>query len=673
MRLSIDSSLATRYPDYRMYTVIASAIDNLGGNETLKAALIEAQAEVRARLGDADLKSFPRVASWRKAFVGFGANPDLTKPSLEGLLSRALSGSDIPFINKAVAISNLVSLKHLLPSGGDDISKIDGDFGLRFSQGLEPFLPIGATDEEHPEPNEVIYADEQKVLCRCWIWRQGQQTKITERTQFVAINVDVMAPATAEEGLAAAEEIARLIEHYCGGTTQIVSIGGDTLSVSLDAEVSAQVARARTSDDSIRRTIEEFGDRLTDSEDIAEWSMHDLLRRGNVERIVVEENLLARLVGGERLTIYQGFDPTSPDMHVGHMVSLRVLRWFQAHGHRVIFLLGDATALIGDPSGRSEQREMLTHEKVKENMATYRQQAGMILDFDGDTNPVEVLKNSDWLLSLTLADMIGLMSRITAQQLLQRDMFQVRMKKNEPLYYVETLYPLLQGYDSVAMKVDAELGGRDQLFNMLVGRDLAKDYLDKEKSVMTTPLLAGFDGRKMSKTYNNTVNLTASPFDLFDGIMRVKDDLILKYALLLTNIRWSELARLEELLPQDPLQVKEQVAYEMVRSLHDEPKARSAHEEFVNVRRGGNLPHDIPVAVISGTGAEDLLVDLLATSSPPVVTSKSELRRLIKQGGLTLNGERIDDEKARFYAQMLHGMVLRIGKGRFIKLEFKQA
>lgn len=668
MRVSIESSLATRYPEYRMYTVVATGINNQGADEALGALLSAAQEAIRNRPDLAELKTNPRVVAWETAFREFGANPAVNKPSLEALLQRVLSGNEIPFINKVVAISNLVSLKHLVPSGGDDLAKIDGDFGLRYSSGLEQFLPINSKDEEHPEPGEVIYADDQKVLCRCWIWRQSEHSKITERSRIVAVNVDVMPPATAEEGKAAAEEIAKLIETYCGGATRIICIGGDTLSVPLESEITAQVARERITDDSIRRTIDDYGSVLTDVDDIAQWSMLDLLHRGNVERIVVEEKLLARLGRDESLTIYQGFDPTSADMHVGHLVSLRVLRWFQLHNHRVIFLLGDATALIGDPSGRSEQREMLTLEKVVENMATYRQQAGLILAFDAERNPVELMKNSDWLLSLTLAEMIDLMSRITAQQLLQRDMFQARMKRNEPLYYVETLYPLLQGYDSVVMNVDAELGGRDQLFNMLVGRDLSKAYLNKEKSVLTTPLLRGFDGRKMSKTYGNTVNLTASPFAIFDGIMRVKDELILKYARLLTNIRWSELARLEAQLPKDPLAVKEEVAFDITQTLAGEKGAHEAHAEFVKVRREGSLPKDMPVSSIPGVPDEGLLVDLLAGAKPPIVSSKSELRRLIKQGGLMLNGARVLDEKKRYNVQSLNGQVLRIGKDRFTRL-----
>ncbi|HEX7772260.1 MAG TPA: phenylalanine--tRNA ligase beta subunit-related protein, partial [Pyrinomonadaceae bacterium] len=246
MRLYIESALAIRYPDYIMYTVIATGIDNQGdSSEALTAALRAAEQAILNNPDLAHLKANPRIAAWEKAFQEFGADPAVTKPSLEALLHRVLSGNETPSINKVVDILNLVSLSHLVPSGGDDLAKIDGDFGIRYSTGLEQFVPINSKDEEQPVPGEVIYADEQKVLCRCWIWRQSEHSKITKRSRVVAVNVDVMPPATPEEGKAAAEEIARLIETHCGGTTRIICIGGETLSVPLEPEISAVVARER--------------------------------------------------------------------------------------------------------------------------------------------------------------------------------------------------------------------------------------------------------------------------------------------------------------------------------------------------------------------------------------------------------------------------------------------
>jgi tyrosyl-tRNA synthetase len=672
MKVTFDSALHSAYPGYRMYTVVATDIDNTGEDsalEKLVASAYEAIGADDALASVASVADHPRIKAWRDAFEAFGADMSLMRPSVEGLAQRAREGKAIPFINKVVAISNYISLKYLVPSGGDDLAKIDGDFGLRYASGMERFIPIGTQSEDPPRPLEVVYADEQKVLCRGWIWRQCELSKITADSKHVVVNVDVLPPATIEEGLRAAEELAALIEKHCGGTTEIIYVGEDQQTAVIEPRVVGIVTQERLRDDSIRRLLDKMGGELSSSSDVAEWSIVDLMHRGNVEAIVVEHELVPRLAKGEKISIYQGFDPTSPNMHIGHLVSLRVLRWFQLCGHRVIFLIGDATAMIGDPSGRSEMREMLTPEQVLENMATYKAQAGALLDYSEDgANPVEVKQNSAWLMDLSVKDLLQLMSHVTAQRLLERDMFQARIKKGEPLFYVETIYPLMQGYDSVAMEVDAELGGRDQYFNMLMGRDLSRIYLGKDKHVLTTPLLVGFDGRKMSKTYGNTVDLTATPFDLFDGVMRVNDDLILTYARLLTDISWPELARMEASLADDPIAVKEEVALALVTLLRGADEAAAAHKEFTKVRRKGKLPEDIPVVFVPGEPADGLLVDFLAAAEPRVAKSKGELRRLIQQGGVVLAGNRIEDKEMVVKAASLDGEILQIGKKRFFKL-----
>ncbi len=669
MKLFIDLALAARHPDYRMITVVATGVDNTGTDDELQRRLSEVSESIRQRPDLADLDNNPRIEAWRRAFEDFGADPAETKPSLEALLHRILAGQEIPFVSKAVAISNIVSLGHLLPSGGDDLTAIEGDFGLRYARGLEPFHAITDDEESHPEPGEVIYVDQQKVLCRRWIWRQGEATALTPQSTQIAVNVDVMPPATLEEGMAAAQEVAGLLRQHCGAETEILVIGGETQSVPLPHRTIAMITGERLKDDSIRRLLDERGSELSESGDMADWSIKDLFLRGNVERIVVEDELVPRLMKGERIKIYQGFDPTSTRLHVGHYVGFRTLRWFQVQGHHVIFLIGDATAMIGDPTGRSEERTMLTQEQVAVNMESYKEQAGMILEFgDEAANPVEVVRNSQWLFSMDLSQVLKLMSQITAQRLLERDMFQVRMKKGEPLGYVETIYPLLQGYDSVEMQVDAEVGGRDQLFNMLVGRDLCRSLLDRDKHVLTTPLLPGSDGRKMSKTYGNTIDLRATPFELYDGIMRVHDELILTYARLLTDLSWPELARLEGELAGDPMAVKERVALELATSFHGEEAALQAQREYVRVRREGSIPKDMDVARIPSSPEDGLLLDYLAAAEPAVAASKGELKRLIRQGGLTLGDDRVSDLGTRVAPGDLDGKVLRLGKKRFFRL-----
>lgn len=402
-----------------------------------------------------------------------------------------------------------------------------------------------------------------------------------------------------------------------------------------------------------------------------DWTIEALQRRGMIEEIIEQEPFLELLKSGKKIKIYQGFDPTRPSLHLGHLVSLRVLRWFQLQGHRVVFLIGDATALIGDPTGRSQKREMLTREAVAQNMATYKDQAGLILDFDDADNPVEIQQNSRWLLNLTLRDMLPLMAKITVQRLIERDMFQERMRKGEPLFYVETIYPLLQGYDSVAMGVDAELGGRDQLFNMLVGRDLVRDYLGKEKFVITTPLLPGLDGEKMSKTRKNTVDLTAPPFEMFDKIMQVRDDLIVTYFELLTDVPDDELATIRKDAEEDPLGTKERLAFEIVTMLHGGKEAEQAHREFISVRRKRELPEKIPIVKFQLDPSKEkmTIVDLLVSTDPRILPSKSEVRRLIEQKGLRFNGNQIEDAYLSVAINELDGAIIQVGKQRFYKVE----
>lgn len=402
------------------------------------------------------------------------------------------------------------------------------------------------------------------------------------------------------------------------------------------------------------------------------WSFEELKARGSIERVIVEEEFLARLATGKPLKIYQGFDPTSPDLHIGHMVGFRVLRWFQLHGHKVIFLVGDGTGRVGDPSGRSKKREMLTDAIVKKNRANYRVQAGKILDFKGP-NPARLLRNGQWLLKMSLGDMLGLMSKITIQRLLERDMFQERLKSGDPLFYVETIYPLLQGYDSVAMKVDAELGATDQFFNMMVGRDLVREYLNRDKFVLTTPLIPGLDGETMSKTRGNTINLSAPPFEMFDKIMMLHDHLAPLYFRVLTDVPTDEIERLERDLQKDPIQVKEKLASLIVSTLHSERDAQNAMAEFRRVRRGGSLPEEMPTATLAASlfaGAGISTLDLVTLSDPPMTPSRSEARRLIEQKGVKFfDGRVFESIDDRWSAEQLDGQVVQIGKRRFFRIK----
>ncbi len=401
-----------------------------------------------------------------------------------------------------------------------------------------------------------------------------------------------------------------------------------------------------------------------------DWTLQTLFDRGMLEDTIVRDELFDDIAKGNRLTIYQGFDPTSPNLHIGHLVGLRVLRWFQLQGHKVILLIGDFTGRIGDPSDRPEARKRLTHAQVLENAETYGEQFSRFFDLDGE-NPAEIRFNGHWLDSITLSQFIEIMDKFTVQQLLERSLFQERMKKHEALYLNEMIYPILQGYDSVAMNVDAELGASDQLFNMMRGRDLVESYLGKTKHVLTTQLLEGLDGRKMSKTYGNTVDLTEAPVPMFFKLTLVQDSKLPRFMQILTDRTDDEIAAIKERAKTEHnmIDARQQFAHDIVSMLHSSEAADSAQREFQRVVNEGELPSDIPdLHIPSDThGDEGVgIVDLLALSD--VVQSKSDARRLVQQGGIRINGEIIEDPRSSVPASRLPGALVKIGKRGYVRV-----
>ena len=399
-----------------------------------------------------------------------------------------------------------------------------------------------------------------------------------------------------------------------------------------------------------------------------DWDLQTLFDRGMLDDAIVRDELFDDIAKGKRLTIYQGFDPTSPNLHIGHLVGLRVLRWFQLHGHHVILLIGDFTGRIGDPSDRPEVRKRLTHAQVLENAETYGEQFSRIFDLDGE-NPAEIKLNGHWLDNITLAQFVEIMDKFTVQQLLERSMFQERIRNQEALYLNEMIYPILQGYDSVAMEVDAELGGSDQLFSMMRGRDLVEAYLGKTKHVLTTQLLEGLDGRKMSKTYGNTVDLTEDPVPMFFKLTLIQDSKLPRFMQVLTDRTDDEISAIEERAKTEHnmIDARQQFAHDMVTMLHSAEAADEAQREFERVVNEGELPsdiHDLHIPADSYRENGVGVVDLLAASD--LVESKSDARRLVQQGGIRINGEVFRDPRGTATEDQLQGAVIKIGKRGYV-------
>jgi tyrosyl-tRNA synthetase len=386
------------------------------------------------------------------------------------------------------------------------------------------------------------------------------------------------------------------------------------------------------------------------------------IRRG-CDELIVEEELRRKLATGRQLRVKLGMDPTAPDLHLGHTVVLNKLRHFQELGHQVQFLIGDFTGMIGDPTGKNQTRPPLTREEIHRNAQTYREQVFKILD----PQRTEILFNSAWSDKLGAEGMIRLAARYTVARLLERDDFSKRYKRQEPIAVHELLYPLMQGYDSVAMKSDVELGGTDQKFNLLVGRELQRDYGLEPQCIVTMPLLEGLDGRdKMSKSLGNYVGITEPPGEMFGKLMSISDPLMWRYVELLSFESSAAIARWKREVQEgrNPRDVKARFAREIVARFHGAAAARDAEAEFESRFRRGELPQDLAELKVAAGGTFAQILKMAG-----LVESTSEANRLIEQGGVKIDGERLADRS--FKAQAGRSYVVQVGKRKFARLRIE--
>ena len=394
------------------------------------------------------------------------------------------------------------------------------------------------------------------------------------------------------------------------------------------------------------------------------FTIDEVLTRG-VEHILPSREGLADLMAKKKITLYLGIDPTGNQLHLGHSVVLCKLQQFADLGHHVILLIGNGTVKIGDPSGKDKTRPMLTEEQIEENFRTWKDQASKILDF----SKIEIKRNGDWLDKLTFVDLVKLMATTTVQQLMERDMFQERLKNGLPIFAHEIIYPLLQGYDSVVMDVDLEIGGNDQVFNMMMGRQLQKHMNNREKFVLGTPLLVGSDGRKMGKSLNNFVSLTETPENMYGKLMGVIDDIMFEYFSLLTDMPIAEIEELKKALQMGkvhPIDVKKKLAHMITTIYHSKEDANRVAEHFEKTVQKKEVESG-DVQTIHAEQTEMSLLNLVIASG--VSSSNSEAKRLIEQGGVQENGEKRIDPSVT--VKVGDGSVFKIGKRNFFTFKGK--
>lgn len=391
-------------------------------------------------------------------------------------------------------------------------------------------------------------------------------------------------------------------------------------------------------------------------------TIDELISR-NVDEIIVKESFLQKLQNGQKLRIKMGFDPTKPDLHLGHMVGIRLLKKLQDDGHTIIFIIGDYTTKIGDPSGRNSTRPVLTDEEIKQNAQTYFEQVGRVLDI----SKAEIKNNSEWLNKLNFADLIKLCGNFTVANIIEREDFQKRIADKSDIGMHELLYPMMQAYDSVEVKAEVEFGGTDQKLNMLAGRDLQKKMGQTPQDVVTTKLLIGLDGKnKMSKSLNNYIAITDTANEMYGKVMSIPDDLIVQYFTLCTNVSEEAIKTIEQELvdeTRNPRDIKAELAKLITELYYDAQKAEEAENEFNQIFRDKGQPTDITEKKVEIQ--ECRLDDLLLKCE--LVNSKSEAQRLITQGGVSVEGERISDPQKVIAVKA--EMIVQVGKRRFIKIK----
>lgn len=386
------------------------------------------------------------------------------------------------------------------------------------------------------------------------------------------------------------------------------------------------------------------------------------IKRG-VDEILPEEDLIEKLKSGKTLTIKAGFDPTAPDLHLGHTVLINKLRTFQQLGHKVVFLIGDFTGLIGDPTGKNVTRKPLSKEQVLENAKTYQEQVFKILDED----KTEIRFNSEWMDGLGAAGMIKLAASQTVARMLERDDFKKRYNNGQPIAIHEFLYPLVQGWDSVALESDVELGGTDQRFNLLMGRELQKEQGQKQQSIVMVPLLEGLDGvQKMSKSLNNYIGITDAPNDMFGKVMSISDDLMWRYYDLLSFRPLEEIAELKTRVAngENPRDIKIMLAKEIIARFHDDAAAEGAHQDFIQRFQKNAIPDDMPELEIALSDEGIAIGNLLKEAN--LVGSTSDAMRMIKQGAVKINGDKVEDTRLVIIEKGEN--VYQVGKRKFARI-----
>ncbi len=635
MDLYIAPEVVQRFPRIFVGGVIARHVNNRAAAAEAASLLAHVQQHIRDDSETVPDSVHAALRRWQEAFDEAGFDRRYP-PSVVALYRRIASGESIPSISPAVDIANAISLKYGLPVGAHDISSIQGSLGIRLAgEGLH-FAPPGGDGDEIVPTGELVYADGKEVRTRRWVWRQSRHGRVTPDSTTIFFPIDGFHGQTDDAVRAAADELSDLVQRLLGAKTRTIFVhAGQPRQPILRYSLTGQVPV--------------HGD-----------AIDEVLGRGVVD-VITRQEIEPRLRNGEKLRVKLGFDPTGPIIHIGRATRLFQLRQFQQMGHTIIFVVGNFTGMVGDASDKTAKRQMLTAEQVQANMHTYVEQAGKVLDM----SRVEVRYNADWLSELRMADVIRMASEFTVAQMIERENFIDRYGNGKPIGLQEFMYPLLQGYDSVVLKSDVEVGGTDQLFNMLAGRVLQRAAGQQPQAVITGPLIDGTNGEKMSTSIGNVINLLDPPESQYFGVMRMRDEMMIVYFETGTVVPLTEIRDIANLLEDDainPIDIKRRLAREIVSQFHGADAAARAEAEWDQQVRGGGMPDDIPTRSLQGGALP--LVDLLVSCQ--LAATRSEAKRQVEQKSVTIDNTRMDNHQQLIKPR--DGMILRAGKKKWARV-----
>jgi len=627
-----------------LYTgvVVAEGIDNCSVNIDIQEMLKSEVEKVRSEFEGKSVKDYEGLECYRKAFRDVNINPAKFPCSIEAILTRIAKQGEFPSINPVVDLGNYISLKYRVPVGVHNIDGLEDDLIVRFANDDDCANDNNSLNGDILKIGEPVYVTGSTVNTRRWMWRQMPSARVDENMHNFIFPIDGFADNKNVIDQAVSELVKLLKQLFdCDADSSVIScdnpeyrFGGMTEE---ELEIENQIA---------------------------------IMLKGVAQHTTISDirlKLLSAKKENRPLRIKLGLDPSAPDIHIGHSVVLRKIRQLQELGHKAVIIIGDYTGMIGDPTGKSKTRKQLSREDVEKNANTYMEQIFKIIDKD----KTEVYYNSEWLSKMNFGDVIELASKCTVARMLERDDFNNRYTNHLPLSVHEFFYPLMQAYDSVAIRADIELGGTDQTFNILMGRNIQRDYGQDPQLTLFMPLLEGIDGvEKMSKSLGNYIGISEEPFIIYEKVMKIPDDKIIKYFELCTDLHPTEIDKYADMLNSgiNPRDVKMCLAKEITKLYSSDDEAEKAEERFKSIFQKGAIPDDVDEVCVDCTSdvkiGEQIISELIRLNK---FKSKSEIRRIFAQGGATLEGIKIVD--ANEIETITNGDTLKVGKNNFFKIK----